>query len=297
MNPELTLEALFPFRVFFGLLSVAWGACIGSFLNVCVFRIPNDLSVVKPRSFCPRCGTKIAWYHNLPLVSFWALGRRCWACGGRISIRYVLIETLVAVLFLLAWFKYNLLATPRPLHLVPVYDWKLVPVYWLFVSGLVLGTFTDFEHLIIPDRVTWGGIAAGLILSVAVPALHGTASPVEALGRSALGAVVGFGLLWGVATLGRIVFRKEAMGFGDVKLLGAIGAFLGWRAVLMVVMVSSLAGSIAGLAMIFTRRRELQSRIPYGPYLALAAILWLFWGQTLWSAYLQLITGHAVPEL
>lgn len=281
---------LLPLAVFFTALSFMWGACVGSFLNVCIHRIPSGLSVVAPRSHCPNCKQKIAWYHNIPLFSYFALRARCAYCGARISPRYVLVEILVAVLFLLVWLKFALTSGPRPWGLAPFDDPLLIPIYWLVVSGLVLGTFVDFEHLIIPDRVTLGGMVAGLVLSAVVPALHSKTGPLQGLIPSLIGAAAGGGLLWSIAVVGKAVFKKEAMGFGDVKLMGAIGAFFGWRAVLFTVMASSLAGSVVGIGLVLARRKELQSRIPYGPYLSLAALIWLLWGPAIWAGYLSLLT-------
>jgi leader peptidase (prepilin peptidase)/N-methyltransferase len=275
-------------------LSFAWGACVGSFLNVCIYRIPLEQSVVTPRSHCPGCGQPIAWYDNIPLVSYIVLRARCRACGIRIIPRYVLVELLTAVLFLLVWFRFGV--TPgmvAPAQALTCF--ALVLIHWLVVSGLVLGTFVDFEHLILPDRVTIGGMIAGVALSALVPALHGGASLWEGLRPSLVGLAVGFGLLWGVALLGRLAFRKEAMGFGDVKLMGAIGAFFGWQAVLFTIMVASLGGSIIGVSLIALRRKELQSRIPFGPYLALAAVLWFLWGAGWWNAYVGWLTGQPIP--
>jgi leader peptidase (prepilin peptidase)/N-methyltransferase len=271
-------------------LAFVWGACVGSFLNVCIHRIPREQSVIKPRSRCPHCGHPIPWHRNIPLLSYVLLRGRCHDCGGRISPRYVLVELLVGVLFLLAWLKFDPEPGTRPLHLVPVSHWPLVPIYWLVMAGLALGTFVDFEHLIIPDRVTLGGILAGLALSAAVPALHGAGTLREALWQSALGAAVGWALLWSVGILGTAVFRKEAMGFGDVKLLGAIGAFFGWKAVLFTVVLSSFFGAVVGLTLVLGGRKEMQSRIPFGPYLALAAVIWIAWGPALLQAYLSLMT-------
>ena len=285
----------FPWCMFFAVLSAVWGACIGSFLNVCIYRIPRELSVITPRSFCPHCNKQIPWYYNIPLISFLFLKAKCAYCGGKISARYFVVELLTAALFLLIWLKFDLFAAARPLYLAPIADWKLVPIYWLMVSGLILGTFVDFEHLIIPDRVSLGGIVAGLLLSAGVPALHQELSPLKSLLWSGVGAVVGWMLLWTLAVLGKIVFRKDAMGFGDVKLLSAIGAFLGWRAVLFTVMVSSLIGSVVGIGLVMSRRKEMQSRIPYGPYLALAAVIWILWGPTLWNGYIHLLTPKYAP--
>lgn len=295
MNLGILTSPDFPWWPFFTVLSVAWGACIGSFLNVCIYRIPRELSVVKPRSYCPNCNHPIEWYNNIPLVSYLLLRAKCRHCGGKIIPRYFLVELLVAVLFLLVWLKFDIAIGTRPLHLVPITAAALVPVYWLMVSGLVLGTFVDFEHLIIPDRVTLGGIAAGLVLSPLVPALHGASSWHWALIWSAVGAALGWGLLWGVGYLGSLIFKKDAMGFGDVKLLGAIGAFLGWKAVLFTIMISSLAGSIVGITLVVTKQKAMQSRIPYGPYIALAAVIWILWGPALWDGYLNMFPTPTVP--
>jgi leader peptidase (prepilin peptidase)/N-methyltransferase len=248
------------------------------------------MSVVAPRSFCPACERQIPWYLNLPLVSWLMLRGRCRWCGKGISARYFAVELLVGVLFLMAWLKYDLGASPRLLALSPVEDWRLVPVFWVAISGLVLGTFVDFEHLIIPDRVTLGGIVAGLALSAVLPALHEETTILRSLLWSSTGAAAGWGLLWATAALGKAVFKKEAMGFGDVKLMGAIGAFFGTRAVFFTIMFSSLFGSIVGISLVIFGGRKMQSRIPYGPYLALAALAWLFWGPYFWNVYVSLMT-------
>ena len=278
-----------PWFSFFATLSFCWGACIGSFLNVCIHRIPRELSTVTPRSYCPRCKKQIPWYLNIPLFSYLMLGAKCKYCGAKISFRYFVVELLTAVLFLLVWRKFGFGTDPRMLGLTPITDWKLVPVYWLVVSGLVMGTFVDFEHLIIPDRVTLGGIAAGLVLSPLIPSLHNETHALHSLGWSALGTLLGAFILWALAVVGKMIFRKDAMGMGDVKLLGAIGAFMGWRAVLFNVLASSLAGSLVGISLVLVGRKKMQSRIPYGPYIALAAVIWILWGPNLWNAYINLI--------
>jgi leader peptidase (prepilin peptidase)/N-methyltransferase len=280
-----------PWYPFMTALSVAWGACIGSFLNVCIYRIPLEQSVVTPGSHCPSCKQPIKWYQNIPIFAYLFLRGRCARCGIRISPRYILVEALTALLFLLAWLKFGVLDGTRPFGLVPVTDIAVIPVYWLVIMGFVLGTFVDFDHMILPDRVTIGGIVCGLILSALVPSLHGQQSWLGALARSAIGAAFGFGLLWGVATLGEFIFKKEAMGFGDVKLMGAIGAFFGWQGVCFTVLFSSLAGTVVGLALIAGGKKEMQSRIPYGPYLALAALLWMYWGSAWWELYIRFITS------
>ncbi|MDD4873223.1 MAG: prepilin peptidase [Kiritimatiellae bacterium] len=285
---DLFQSYLFPWREFFVFLSFAFGACIGSFLNVCIYRIPRELSVVKPRSFCPNCNTPIPWYNNIPLFTYLFLRGKSKCCDREISFRYFLVEAITAVLFLLVWLKFDLLPGSRALGLVPITDWRLVPVYWLVVSGLILGTFVDFEHLIIPDRVTLGGIVSGIILSFALPSLHLEDSHIISLLYALLGTLVGGGMLWGLAIFGKMLFHKDAMGFGDVKLLGALGAFLGTKAVFFNVLISSLIGSIAGVSLILAKKQTMQSRIPYGPYIAFAAIIWILWGTTIWDAYINM---------
>lgn len=265
------------FFAYFSFVIFLFGACIGSFLNVCIYRIPREESVVMPRSHCPHCNHLIAWYDNIPFLSYLALRARCRHCGARISMRYFLVEGLVATLFLLVWLTYGLDAR--------------TPIYWLIVSGLVLGTFVDFEHMIIPDRVTLGGVVAGLVLSPLVPSLHRAATAWGGLKAALIGMVLGAGILFLVGVLGKLVFCRDAMGMGDVKLLGGLGALLGWRAVLFIIMTSSLLGSLVGVTMIVARRRQWQSRIPYGPYLALSAIIWILWGFHWWDLYAEWVMG------
>jgi len=253
------------------------GTCWGSFLNVCIYRIPRDESLSFPGSHCPHCNTAIKPWHNIPIFTWLALRGRCAYCSGPIRPRYILVEALTGVLF--AW-------------IYSLYGFSFLTLcYWLVTFGLLLGTFIDFEHMIIPDRVTWGGMILGLLLSPLVPELHGASTWLEGLKASALGAAIGFGLLYGVMAFGTWVFKKDAMGFGDVKLMGAIGAFMGWEAVLFTLMVSSLLGSVVGISLIVKFGREWQSRIPYGPYIAMAALIWLFGGYTWWAAYLRLLAG------
>ena len=266
--------------VYFSLVAFMLGACIGSFLNVCIYRIPREESVVKPRSHCPHCGKMIAWYDNVPLLSYLLLRARCRHCGGQIIPRYFLVELLTAVLFLLIWLEYG-------------FDVR-TPVYGLMVSGLILGTFVDFEHMIIPDRVSIGGIVVGLVCSVLFPSLQGETRILPSLVNSVIGLVAGSGSLWLVGILGKWAFKKDAMGLGDVKLLGGMGALLGWEAVLFIVMVSSLMGSVIGGYLIIAGKKEWQSRIPYGPYLALSAVIWILWGQGWWKWYVNWLGGGSI---
>ena len=291
------------------------GACFGSFLSVCIYRIPRGESIVRPRSHCPNCGRMIPWYWNIPILSWLLLGGKCRWCKKPISCRYILLEVFTSVLFLLVWLQvfYGMtmpeslyrswlaydggLITPPAgfLGLAPLLDPRLLFVGWLAVFGLILGSFIDIEHYILPDRVTIGGMIIGLIVSPLLPELHWTSSWLTALIRSAIGLGVGFGVLWLISVVGSWAFKKEAMGFGDVKLMGAIGAFLGWKAVLFTLFVSSLLGSIVGIALILLRKRELQGRIPYGPFLAAAAVIWMFWGPILVSRYSAYFLFAPVP--
>lgn len=265
-----------------------FGACVGSFLNVCIYRIPLDLSVVTPRSFCPHCKKTIPWYLNIPVLSYFMLRGRCRFCGSGFSFRYALVEMFTAFLFVLGCLAFPPAGAEPPLGMQALPTLGMLPVYWLFISGLILGTFVDFEHYIIPDSVTIGGMGAGLVLSLFVPAMHGADSALLSLRASFIGLATGFGILQGIAILGRLAFRKEAMGFGDVKLMGAVGAFLGWKATIFSILAASLFGTIVGVTLIACGKRQMGSRIPFGPYLSLGAFVWIFWGQPLWNAYFSL---------
>jgi leader peptidase (prepilin peptidase)/N-methyltransferase len=352
------------------------GASIGSFLNVCIYRMPRDLSVNEPRrSFCPSCKYQIPFWHNIPLVSWLVLRGKCANCGSRISFRYFGVELLTGLLFLAVW-----------LHVWP-HAWVLALPYWILVSLFVVATFIDFEFFIIPDEITWGGVVAGVLLSLAIPLMMGVENNLVAGGLSLLGAAVGYFLLWGVVELGKKMFGKkrivfdqpetftwtrngddaellvgedkqlwseffsrdsdrllmtcrtaeidgapfensvlefhydrlqigdkkwelskldtfagavteiiiprEAMGFGDVKFIAAIGAFLGWQAVLFTVMAGSTIGAIVGLTTIAVGKREWSAKIPFGPYLALGALVWMFAGPQLVAWYLTFARGGA----
>ena len=272
--------------ILFAVFSTFFGACVGSFLNVCIWRMPREESVVKPRSHCPHCGMLIPWYLNIPVLSWILLRGKCASCKGPIAMRYMLVELLTATLFLAVFMKW---AMPDDLHLLPISHGAMVFVYWLFLAGLILGTFIDFDHYILPDTVTIGGMIVGPVWSMTIPMMHDREIWWQGGLMSLLGLAVGFGLLFAVSVLGEKVFKKEAMGFGDVKLLGAIGAFLGWKAVLFTIFVSSFLGSVVGLLLILSRNAKMQSRIPFGPYLSLAATIWVFYGPALITAYLKLM--------
>ena len=357
------------YKFLFGAFAFVLGAAVGSFLNVCIYRWPVELSINRPRrSFCPNCKQPIPWHQNLPLISWLALGGRCANCGTKISFRYFAVELVTALLFLAIWESF---------------PWQVAIAYWVFVSFLIIGTFIDFEHFIIPDRVTIGGIIAGVVCSVAVPALMQTDSRLAAGVRSLLAAALGYVILLIVLEAGKIAFGRkrirfdaptpftwtkrgddadfvvgpeeslwsdyfarekdrlllrcdevridhhtygnvtldfrydrvtaeghamrlddvtqisgvarelviprEAMGRGDLKFLAAIGAFLGWRAVLFAIFAGSLYGSIIGLITLVLGRRVWSLKLPFGPYLAFGAITWMFFGDSVVRWYQTLL--------
>ena len=272
MPPSPPLELTGPAYAVASAFVFLAGLCIGSFLNVCIWRIPRDESIAWPGSHCPACNHPLGVLDNIPLLSWLFLRGRCRYCKAPITPRYFLVELLTGLLFFLLWWTRGITWT--------------TPVYILYACALVTGAFIDIEHLILPDRITLGGMVVGLLLSPLWPPLQGETQRLPAFCSSLVGLALGYGLLWLVAVLGRAALKREAMGMGDWKLLGAIGACLGWKAVLFTILVSSLTGTLTGFLFILLGRKEWQSRIPYGPHLSLAAILWLLAGPELLDLYL-----------
>ena len=346
------------------------GMIVGSFLNVCIYRIPRDISIMKPaRSFCPHCEHSIPWAQNIPLFSWLALRGRCGFCKRPIGWRYPLVEMLTAVLFALAAFFVSL---------------PTLPAILVFLSVLVVITFIDIEFFLIPDVLSKGGLAAGLVFSLLTPQLHHTSSAITSIERAAAGALSGGLILYLVTELGKLAFGRykvffssstpfsfevasdgepqiriqdaaftwsehffrksdrilvradevslngkefkdlelnfyadrivttretipltavvelhgkmryaefprEAMGLGDVKLIAAIGAFVGWQGVLFTIPAASVLGAAVGLTALAFGKRDWSAKIPFGPYLATGAILWLFCGHQLISWYKGLL--------
>jgi leader peptidase (prepilin peptidase)/N-methyltransferase len=357
--------AAVPFH-FWSLVFFVFGSIVGSFLNVCIYRMPRGESVVSPPSHCPHCGYSIPWYLNVPLVTWVMLRGRCRNCAAPIAARYVLVELLTATLFLVSWLAFG----PQSVWIALIYAGVL--------AMFVVATFIDLEHLIIPDEITIGGIVAGLVCSALVPSLHGASAPLEGLLASLVGLLLGVGVVYSIVRLGKLLFGRheldlgepttlvfteedlvmpqetvpyedlfyresdtivlqadrvemvdrcytevpvraskrvlqigedeydpepiewmavvtdrltvprEAMGFGDVKFMGAIGAFLGWQAVLFSLMLSAFIGAAVGVTLIACGKREWSSRLPYGPYIALAALGWMFYGPAVVKWWLQL---------
>ena len=233
------------------------GAAVGSFLNVCILRIPEGLSIVSPASRCPRCGHPIRWYDNLPLLSYLFLRARCRDCRAAISPRYPLIELASAVLAWLLLRRYGL--TPAFL------------ATFLFAATLIVVTFIDLDHQLIPHRITLPGIPLFALLAVAFRGL----SVLDVF----LGAMIGAGVLYFVAVYYEALTGREGMGGGDVNLLAMLGAFLGWKALPFLLLASSLLGALAGMAFILWRGKDLRYAIPYGPFLCLAGMAYLLVGE------------------
>jgi len=237
------------------------GAMTGSFLNVCIVRLPLEKSVVFPGSHCVACRTPINWYDNIPLISWLLLGGRCRACREKISFRYWLVELLTGVTFFLFYCHYGIQAVLWP--------------YLVMVSGFIVATFVDFEHRIIPDEVSIGGMIVGVVFSLFIPQLHGTHSPFLGVGYSLLGLLVGGGAIYLMGVIGDLVFKKETMGGGDVKLMGMVGAFMGWKLALLTFFLAPFFGAGFGIV---EKIRTKDSTIAYGPFLIMGALCSLFWG-------------------
>lgn len=250
------------------------GACVGSFLNVCIWRLPRDESIVRPRSHCPVCNHKLAWYENIPVLSYFPLGGKCRYCKSPISLRYLTVELTTAFLFLglFKHFGLNLKSVP------------LFVIYTALACALVVVTFIDFRHRIIPNEITLSGMGIGLILSFIFPLLHNSTSRWSSIFNSLLGILVGGGTIYLTGLLGDLIFKKESMGGGDVKLLAMLGAFLGWKLALLTFFIAPLFGSLVG---IYLKVRCKVEHIPYGPYLSLGAIISIIWGEEIikWILY------------
>mgnify|MGYP003952600701 CR=1 FL=1 len=358
-------------KYFFAATFFITGSMIGSFLNVCIHRMPLEQSLVHPPSHCPKCKYSIPWHLNIPVFAWIRLGGRCGNCAEPINIRYPLVELLTGVAFLAAW----ICTQPDALHAVAL---------CLLLAGFITATFIDFDHQIIPDEITIGGMVLGVMFSAAAPQIHASntlkdPSRLDALQASAIGLGIGFGLVYLVVRAGKLAFGKqtfevedkerltftdealvfsdgnmpydeifyrksdiislhakhveltdrcffdidialtmenltigeenfnpeqikhmevatdeiviprEAMGFGDVKFMGAIGAFLGWQATVFSLMISAIIGSAVGVTLMMLRKDEWAGRLPYGPYIALAATIWIFGGHRIWSAWWNMV--------
>lgn len=354
--------AVIPFH-FWTLCFFVFGCVAGSFLNVCIHRMPRGESIVRPASHCPHCGYTIPWHLNLPIITWLWLGGRCANCRALISIRYFLVELLTGVAFAGCWMRFG--------HSTPM----AAPVFCIMIGGLIVATFIDFEHFIIPDEITLGGMAVGFCCAFLVPASHRTLPyflPLRSSGLamvdSLIGMVAGGAVVYGLLRMGKLLFGRyriilppatkifftetavkfpgqeiayeelfyrpgdavqlqarsvelvdrcyhnvavclrpnslqigedtfepgniphmeavadqlvlprEAMGLGDVKFMAAIGAFVGWPGAMFALALSAVIGSLFGIGMVILNKRSWSSRMPYGPYIAMAVVVWIFDG-------------------
>lgn len=281
-------HGLFTILSFF---SFALGACIASFLNVVIWRVPRGESIVSPPSHCPKCNAPIKWYQNIPILSWLALRGKCANCKAPISPRYILIEALGGVLFLAAFVKYG--------HLSKMYvdPWATLIVAWVWISLMIVGSMIDFDHKLLPDFVTVGGMVLGLLYCLVISlsfehwSFRFCVKMFAPLYFSVAGLVFGFGLLWLIRWLGSKAFKREAMGLGDVFLMGAVGALFGPVAVLVTLILSSVFGSIVGLSMVALSKTKFGKfvEIPYGPYICLGCLVWMFYGNELVNWYMGLM--------
>lgn len=242
------------------------GAIFGSFANVIILRLPLKKSIVQPRSHCLACGKNILWYDNIPLVSYLFLRGRCRHCQNKFSFRYFIVELITAWLFALAYQYFGL-------------SWNLVEAL-CFLFPMVICTFIDLDHMILPDKFTISGIFIGLVGSYLNPERQFT--------DAVLGILLGGGFLWLLAYLYFIFSGRDGLGGGDIKLLAWIGAVLGWRAIPFVILVSSVFGSAVGLILSKRNPEGFKTMIPFGPFLAIGAVIYLFGGSWLGELYLNL---------
>jgi leader peptidase (prepilin peptidase)/N-methyltransferase len=250
---------------FLAVAAAAAGLCVGSFLNVCILRLPKEQSLISPPSTCPQCGQRIAWYDNIPLVSWAALRGKCRRCGNAISAQYPLIEALVGALWLAAYLRYGV-----SVHAL---------AGALFCTILLGIGITDARHYLIPDEFTWGGLGLGLALSL----VGGWQGFLQAV----IGAAVGFALLYAVGEAGRWLFKEEAMGGGDVKMMAMVGSFVGWKGVLLTIFAGALLGTLIFVPLSLRKKRL----VPFGVFLAVGAAVAFVWGDAIIEWYRHFLSG------
>jgi len=254
------------------LLLIVLGLLIGSFLNVCIYRLPREKSVVRPRSFCPKCRTPIKWYDNIPLISYIILLGRCRSCRRSIPIRYPLVELCSAFFLWFLFFHFD--------------AWKPCLIYYfLLIAPLIVVTFIDLEHRIIPDVISIPGIVAGALSQFLL--MHGSW---DVIGLDVLlGVVVGGGFLALVGFGYEFLKKREGLGGGDIKLAAMLGAFFGWKGIIFILFMSSVVGSFVGVILLTVFKKDTKFAIPYGPFLAIGAIVYLFWGEWILNWYFGLV--------
>jgi leader peptidase (prepilin peptidase)/N-methyltransferase len=242
-----------------------FGVCIGSFLNVCIFRLPAGKSIVHPPSSCPGCNAAIRFYDNIPVLSWFILRGQCRNCHAPIAFRYVMVELLGGFMAVCVYLRFG----PSVQGII----------YFGFIAALLVITFIDIDYHIIPDVISLPGILLGFAASFFIPTLNWM--------DSLLGILAGGGSLYAVAWGYERITGKEGMGGGDIKLLGMIGAFIGWQGVLLTIFMGSAIGTLVGLIDMRVKKKTMKMRIPFGPFLALGAIIHLFLGNELIAWYLN----------
>ena len=249
----------------YAIFAFGFGACIGSFLNVCIYRIPEGKSVVHPPSACPQCGYVIRFYDNIPIISYILLRARCRRCQVHIPIRYPMVELITGIAALAVFLKFG--------------PTLAAGVYFLFVAVLLIITYIDIDHQIIPDILSVTGIPLFFVLGFLIPSI----SWQDAL----IGILAGGGSLYAVAIGYQLLTGRDGMGGGDIKLLAMIGALIGWQGILFTIFMSSISGTLIGLLLTLPASRSMKSRLPFGPFLAAGAIAYVFFGPQLISWYLE----------
>lgn len=283
----------------FGVLSFVIGAMVGSFLNVCVHRLPQGMSIIRPRSRCPKCESPIASYDNIPILSWLILGAKCRNCGNPISWQYPLVEAITGILFFLVYWKFGITLAS--------------PVYMLLAASLVLVTFVDLADWTIPNEVTFPGMPLGVVCALVAMVYPGSGLHLDSPIWSMAGLFIGGGVLYGLDMISLALLKKRGMGFGDVKLMAMLGAFFGPLGVLLILVIASFFGSAVGLTLIlFGRAKEgaegasAVSRgegdeeddvmtpgghyLPFGPYIVLGGIVYLFFGPEIIEKYMSYIS-------
>ncbi|MCC6502149.1 MAG: prepilin peptidase [Deltaproteobacteria bacterium] len=259
-----------PETIILSILPFVFGAVVGSFLNVCIYRIPLGLSVVSPPSSCPNCSARIPFYLNVPVLSYIVLRGRCHSCKAPFSARYPLVEAAAGLMAVFTFLKFG-----------PTVD---TLIYFAFICALIVITFIDLDLQIIPDVISLPGIVLGFAASFALSGLT--------VQDSLIGIAAGGGLLYLVATGYQLATGQDGMGGGDIKLLAMIGAFLGWKGVLLTVLLSSFAGAITGVVLIYVFGKGTKHAIPFGPFLALGALIHLFFGESMIGWYITRASGY-----
>ena len=247
------------------ILSIFFGFILGSFLNVCIYRIPLKKSIIKPPSSCPACGTAIKFYDNVPVASWLILKGRCRNCSNYISIRYPVVEIIAGIISFALFLRYGLTVSYF--------------LYLIFMLSLIVISFIDFDHMIIPDLISIPGIIIGFAASFLLPDLKWTAS--------LIGIIAGGGILFITAFIFEKITGKEGMGGGDIKLLAMIGAWLGWKLLPVTILMAALTASVCGGLFILLSKKDSQTRIPFGPFLSYAAIFCFFFGNDIMIWYVH----------